>query len=56
MAGGACRHNEACLRWTPELKMWERPCPCGLNAFGMMLPDLFRVWRRNAERSTGPPA
>ena len=44
----ACAHDEACLHWLPEIEMWERRCPCGLNAYGMTLPDLFRVWRRNA--------
>jgi hypothetical protein len=32
----------------PKIRMWERRCPCGLNAYGMTLPDPFRVWRAKA--------
>ena len=47
----ACPHNQAILHWIPDIKMWERRCPCGLNAYGMTLPDLFRVWRHNTEKA-----
>ncbi len=40
----ACPHNEACLYWLPVIAMWEKRCPCGLNAYGVTLPDLYRVW------------